>query len=94
MNDKELYQFTSSIVDYVHRQGLEHEAETMRELMTRFGKRVVEIHVKDDGLLMIGLDRSCRFMTFKETVLWRMFRIAPNGVTVIGFDEGESDVGN
>lgn len=37
------------------------------------------IHRKHDGYLLIQTDGRCRYLTFVEAILWRVFRRMPRG---------------
>jgi len=48
-------------------------------LAYRLGKHHVRINRTRDGFLMIGLDGSVRFLTWRESLVWLLFRRPPQG---------------
>ena len=49
----------------------------LSEAYHRLDSRVSRIHKKSDGYLMLTASGACRFMTFKEMILYRLFGYAP-----------------
>lgn len=51
----------------------------IKELCHRLGKRTVTITKKVDGYLMCDLFGESRFLTWKESMIYRLFGLLPEG---------------
>lgn len=51
----------------------------INELCHRLGSRTVTLTKKKDGWLMRDLYGDSRFLSFKEAILWRLFKVLPDG---------------
>ena len=49
----------------------------LRELAHRLGAKTVRVHKKRDGYLVISAFGQARFMTRKESLLYRLFGVVP-----------------
>jgi len=52
---------------------------TLIELVDLMGKHYVRIHRKRDGFLMVSLRGTARFLTWRESLVWLLFRRPPQG---------------
>lgn len=55
----------------------------IRELCRRMDRKFVRIAKKTDGFLMTNLTGECRYLTFSESLIWRLFNRPPAGVIVV-----------
>lgn len=49
----------------------------IHELSHRLGARVVRVHKKQDGLLLVSCFGQSRFLTLRESLLYRLFGVVP-----------------
>ncbi len=54
----------------------------LHELSHRLGARTVQIHKKRDGYMMRTLFGEVRYLNFRESMLWRLFKLPPAGMEV------------
>lgn len=52
----------------------------LKEMAHRLDTRNIRVHKKKGGYLIINGRGSCRFMTFKETMLYILFKVVPERI--------------
>ena len=83
MTDSELASKAQGVARCLSYNGNEHEAAAkhiLLEISHRLDNYVVRAHKKKDGYLIVNARGGSRFLTFKESVLYRVFGILPNKV--------------
>ena len=83
MTDSELATRAQSIARCLSYNGNEHEAaakHTLLEMASRLNNKVSRVHKKKDGFLIVNARGGSRFLTFKESILYRFFGVLPNKV--------------
>jgi len=49
----------------------------LHELAHRLGAKTVRVHKKKDGLLLLSAFGQSRYLTLKESILYRVFKVVP-----------------
>lgn len=83
MTDSELATKAQGIARCLSYNGNEHEAAAkhiLLEMAHRLDNQVSRVHKKKDGFLIVNARGGSRFLTFKESVLYRFFGVLPNKV--------------
>ena len=83
MTDSELATKAQGIARCLSYNGNEYEAAAkhiLLEMASRLDNKVSRVHKKKDGFLIVNARGGSRFLTFKESMLYRLFGILPNKV--------------
>lgn len=83
MTDSELASKAQGVARCLSYNGNKHEAEAkylLIEMAHRLDNQVFRVHKKKDGFLIVNARGGSRFLTFKESVLYRFFGVLPNKV--------------
>lgn len=83
MNDSELADKARGIARCLSYNGNEHEAAAkhmLREMAHRLDVRNIRVHKKRDGFLIVTALGNSRYMTFKESMAYRLFGAIPRKV--------------
>ena len=49
----------------------------LHEMAHRLGAKTLRVHRKKDGLLLLSAFGQSRFLTLKESILYRLFKVVP-----------------
>ena len=83
MTDSELANKAQGVARCLSYNGNPHEAaakHTLLEMAWRLDNYSVEVHKKKDGYLIVNARGGSRFLSLKETILYRVFNVLPNKV--------------
>ena len=83
MTDSELASKAQGVARCLSYNGNEHEAAAkhlLLEMASRLDNQVSSVRKKKDGFLIVNARGGSRFLTFKESLLYRFFGILPNKV--------------
>ena len=83
MTDSELASKAQGVARCLSYNGNEHEAAAkplLLEMASRLNNQVSRVHKKKNGFLIVNARGGSRFLTFKESMLYRFFGALPNKV--------------